>query len=96
MIYIIRKDNPIVGDKYNELITTMLTCAKTNHLPQMLEINDISNITLNDIHSLIVKFTNDTGLEMKMSAEICPYCDRLHVFLFVDYPDIEDDKIPLQ
>ena len=91
-----KRVNPIVGNKYNELVETMLSCAKENHLPQMLEINDISEVTLNDVHSLVKRFTDDTGLEMRMSAELCPYCDRLHVFLFVDYPDIEDSEIPLQ
>lgn len=82
--------DPILGDEYNDFVRLMIECAKNNRLPQLMEINDTSKIKLSDIHNLITRFTNDTGLIMKLSAEICTNCSRLHVFLFVDYPDDED------
>lgn len=87
--------NPIVGSEYDKLVFAMRECAKTGNLPQAMEIRDTTNISMKDVHSLIKQFNMDTGLSMRFSAETCPYCDELHTFLFVDYPD-EDEQTILQ
>lgn len=84
-------ENPITGPDYEKLVEAMKDCAACGKLPQTLEINDISDIMLNDIRSLIAQFEKDSGLDMSFSAELCPYCEKLHAFLFVDYP--EEDEI---
>lgn len=87
-------NNPIVGADYKKLVKAMLDCAENDDLPQALEIRDTSRLTLEGVHELITEFTGDTGLSMKFSAEVCPNCDKLHAFLFVDYPE-EDNEITL-
>ena len=84
--------DPIVGEQYDEFVAVMLRCAEKNQLPQLMEIRDVSKVTLLDIHSFMLKFTKDTLLNMKFQAELCPYCDKLHAFLFVDYPEVDEQE----
>ena len=86
------KENPVVGKDYNKLVEAMNQCAERDNLPQMLQINDITNVSLKDVHELLIGFTHDTALSMTFQAEICPNCDRLHCFLLVDY--LDEDEIP--
>lgn len=90
MIRVERFENPIVGNDYAELVDAMKACAECGNLPQTLEIKNLLGITFEDVRSLIAKFKKDTFLEMVFSAELCPYCDKLHAFLHVGYPE-EDD-----
>lgn len=91
-----RPINRIVGNQYDKLVRTMISCAQAGDMPQCLEIKQTAAIDLQDVKELLSWFREDTGLEMKMQCFLCQDCGELHAMLFVDYPDFEEDDTPVQ
>ena len=85
-----RPFNKIVGKEYDNLVKTMIECGEDGNLPQCLQLKNTAGIDIQDVHDLLRWFTEDTGLQMKFQAEVCPDCGELHAFIFVDYPEPEN------
>ena len=76
--------------KYAEFKDAMMTAAKEDALPVVLQLDDIKDYTLKDIQDMFHEFQNDTGLNITGTLFICDTCNNLHLLIEVDYKDTEN------
>lgn len=80
---------------YDDFKGSMLAAAEAGQLPIALQLNEDKGFTIKHFHEMFTEFKQDTGLQITASLFLCDFCDKLHVMLEVDYPEI-DESIPVQ
>ena len=78
---------------YEAFKTAMFEAAEMDEFPIMLEVHHPEKFTFKDFQELIEDFRMDTGFNMEGHFCACTDCGKLHVFVEVDYLDIEQDEI---
>lgn len=69
----------------------MIEAANKQSLPIVLAMTEDKNFTLNDFKEMFMEFKKDTGLQISSHLFVCDICDKLHVSIEIDYPDVDED-----
>ena len=82
----------IVGSEYKRLCETMTEMAENDALPVTFKLEEIRDLSCQDIGDLCNEFERDTDLEMTAHVFVCHDCGRTHIIFEVDYKDDEEDE----
>lgn len=82
--------------EYDKFKNAMKEAAEKEELPALLQMDDLSNLSLNDLQDLFYEFNYDTGLSIEGHVFTCDECGMLHLMIEINYPEEKEEKRLLQ